>query len=903
MATFKMIIPDDGDTFDPNLPCVELIDTSGINSDNPSFERLSLLLEKATDCQESSEYLGISLGNCLVSLAFETSGHAPKFTAHDVISGNTLNELGYRESGTSPIPASADIIVPHKSSWINNFCMSDVESHVMWYWWHRRANDLALLREIIESHYPDFESDIEEYERAQASYPLGTFIMKKEAFREFAGWAASILDQHPCSTKSYTDLPWPESFEPRIVFSHLLGIFAKHHARAKGEGAVLNAPCAYFDNLSNPYLKPAFEHNNIAVVFASDSEYAPLASVAIESVISNASRDKNYDIILLDAGLTNADRVLIKHQTQDRENISVRFVKLGKDTLDRDLPTHAHIKTSAYSRFYILKYLTAYQKVVYLDCDLVCNRDISKLYETDVSNVYLAAVRDSANGGWINIVDNDTREYIRDVIRLEKIDDYFNSGVLVLNVEMLSKATSSERLIELAKSTPWRWEDQDVLNYFASGKVKYIDPSWNFMAHKESYFTPQLLPEMWLTSVEQNKYRKAHNNPGIVHYVGRSTPCFEPYADLAWLFWKHAQYSPYYEILCAKATESLKSTPLQPSRRPSINLKFGPLVSIIMPVYNAAPYLEKSIGSLLNQSYRNIEVICINDGSSDNSLDILQRLTSEDHRVTVIDKPNSGAGDTRNTGMKHVCGKYMCFVDSDDFVEPNMIERLVDAAESSNADAVVFGLDTYDHVSSKFIPNDYAVVDGKIPSKEVFYAANVDNFYKYLVGFTVNKLYRTSFLLGLDLFFPKIGAHEDLPFTYLALSASKRTYYLDETLYHYRRSREGSLSDTTSNHYRFMFEALDCLRDELVKHDLWSDYERNFSNYALHMMVWKYEELNRVRKLEFKDSCRKKWVEHFNLMDRETGYFFDQECLDFLTHTINLPLSRRIAASIIRKMI
>lgn len=69
------------------------------------------------------------------------------------------------------------------------------------------------------------------------------------------------------------------------------------------------------------------------------------------------------------------------------------------------------------------------------------------------------------------------------------------------------------------------------------------------------------------------------------------------------------------------------------------------------------------------------------------------------------------------------------------------------------------------------------------------------------------------------------------------------------------------------------------------------------------MMVWKYEELSRIRKLEFKDSCRKKWIEHFDLADRETGYFFDQECLDFLSHTINLPLSRRIAASVIRKII
>lgn len=902
MTTFKMLLPHKENALDPHLPCFELVKAGNALGKTSSYDETLSLLEKAEEIQ-GVDYVGISMGSCLIDCSFDHDERFIEFAAKDVLSLDALYALGYRSTPAARIPDNARVVAPSKSSWMSNLCMADVESHVMWYWWHRRATDFDTLREIIRSTSPDFDVDLNNYTKEEMGYPLGTFLMERKTIAHFAKWSKKILEQHPCATANYAEKSWPESVEARIVLTHLFGIFVKHIERTVGREALVCVPCVHFEDISNPYLEPAFNDNNIAVVFATDDGYAPLASVAIESVTENASPDNNYDIIVIDTGLASANKEFIGQQAKSAGNISIRFLKLGKEALSSDLPTHAHIKVSAYARLYILEYLKAYQKVVYLDCDLVCNDDIAKLYNVDVSNVLLAAVRDSADGGWINIADNDTRDYIHDTIGLDDENDYFNSGVLVVNVAKLAEVTSSKELIAMSKNQKWRWEDQDVLNFFTAGKVKYIDPSWNFMAHKESYFTPALLPELWLTSGRQDEYRKAHNQPKIVHYVGRSTPCFEPYADLAWCFWKYAKNTPYYEILASMTARSLESTSLQPSRRPSHNLKFGPLVSIVMPVYNAAPYLKKSIESLLYQTYHNVEIICVNDGSSDNSLEIIEKYALKDNRIKAIDKPNSGAGETRNLGMDHVRGKYMCFVDSDDFVEPDMIEKLVNIAESNNADTVVFGMDTFDNVTGEFTPLDYAVSKERIPVDKVFYAADIDNFYKYLVGFTVNKLYRSSFLLGLNLRFPKIGAHEDMPFTYLALSASKRTYYHDETLYHYRRSREGSLSDTTSNHYRYMFDALDCLRSELVERNLWNDYERIFTNYTLHMMIWKHQELDRQRKLEFRDMCRRTWLDHYDIACKDISYFFDKEDYGFVASTVNMQLSRRIAAKLLRKKI
>ena len=101
------------------------------------------------------------------------------------------------------------------------------------------------------------------------------------------------------------------------------------------------------------------------------------------------------------------------------------------------------------------------------------------------------------------------------------------------------------------------------------------------------------------------------------------------------------------------------------------------LVSIIVPVYNAEVYLEKCIESLIGQTYNNIEIILINDGSNDNSLEICNRYKNKDKRVIVINKNNSGVSDTRNYGISICKGKYLCFVDSDDYVKENYVSSLI----------------------------------------------------------------------------------------------------------------------------------------------------------------------------------------------------------------------------------
>ena len=127
-----------------------------------------------------------------------------------------------------------------------------------------------------------------------------------------------------------------------------------------------------------------------------------------------------------------------------------------------------------------------------------------------------------------------------------------------------------------------------------------------------------------------------------------------------------------------------------------------PAVSVIIPVYNAAEFLKDGLNSLLKQTLREIEIICVDDGSTDGSLVILKEFEKADARIRVIHQENQGAGAARNNGMDVARGKYLAFLDADDFFEKNMLKAAYDRAEETEAEVCVFNADLYDHTEKVY---------------------------------------------------------------------------------------------------------------------------------------------------------------------------------------------------------
>lgn len=213
-------------------------------------------------------------------------------------------------------------------------------------------------------------------------------------------------------------------------------------------------------------------------------------------------------------------------------------------------------------------------------------------------------------------------------------------------------------------------------------------------------------------------------------------------------------------------------------------------ISVVIPVYNTAKYLEKSVRSVMDQTYRNLEIICVNDGSTDNSLEILRKLQKEDDRIIVIDKENGGLGDARNSGMKIATSKWITFVDSDDFINPDTYEKVSDAF-AAQPELIHFGtrivMESNDEPSAK---------------DEKYYSVNYSGFLElndYIIRKSdvaaCNKLFLKSVIDRYSIHFEKIY-YEDFPFTLQYMFSVKTIYCIQDKLYNYVRHSGSIMAET-----------------------------------------------------------------------------------------------------------
>ena len=231
-----------------------------------------------------------------------------------------------------------------------------------------------------------------------------------------------------------------------------------------------------------------------------------------------------------------------------------------------------------------------------------------------------------------------------------------------------------------------------------------------------------------------------------------------------------------------------------------------PEVSVIIPVRNAARHLRACLDSVLSQTLRDIEVICVDDGSTDDSPAILGEYAAGDPRVKAVRCAGGrGAGAARNVGLSAATGTWLHFVDADDVVLADAGKSLVDFAERNDADVVVFNAEELDDATGLTTP---LPLDLSVPPQG-------DRFLKAYATCPWNKLFRRSFIVDNDMRFQEIPRSNDLAFTVEALCRASRLSVMDKTLYRYRIHGGGGLQETkrqTPNAWR---EALDEARRRL----------------------------------------------------------------------------------------
>ena len=231
-------------------------------------------------------------------------------------------------------------------------------------------------------------------------------------------------------------------------------------------------------------------------------------------------------------------------------------------------------------------------------------------------------------------------------------------------------------------------------------------------------------------------------------------------------------------------------------------------VSIIVPVYNVESYLAMCLDSLTCQSFEDIEIICINDGSTDNSLEILEHYQKFDRRIKIINKENGGLSSARNAGIKAANGDYILFVDSDDWISSNAVERLYENAKKNNSDLVIFDFCCCDYSTNRSIITTIENYHGKYENKPFNKNTIETRAYKYIPVSAWSKLYKTDLIKGKIEFYEDI-IFEDVPFWAYIYSHAKRITYLADPLYFYRKNREGSIMCTKGEKFFDIIKAYD----------------------------------------------------------------------------------------------
>ena len=498
----------------------------------------------------------------------------------------------------------------------------------------------------------------------------------------------------------------------------------------------------------------------IPIFLSSDNNYVPYIATTIASICDNTAAFCEFYI--LDGGIKTDNKTKIKTLMEQYNNFSIEYINIDTEKYFKNFVTNSYITLPTYYRFIIPQLKLNLERILYLDVDIIVKGDIQELFNTNLDNKVLGAIKDLGDSYYI--------KRLKFNVEIDPSHTYFNAGVLLIDCKKWREQNISEKLFNTEKKYRGKLlcNDQDVLNKVFENNYKMLLEKFNALTLKgdtviRHYYSK---PKPW--EIKQD----IKNSSQLLQDVD--------------LFWYYAQKTPYYEQLCANCQYK---SPAQIQLLMLYKKKFsamGKKVSVIIPVYNAAQYLERCLDSVINQTLKDIEIICINDCSTDNSLEILEEYASKDNRIKIIDfKENKGVAAARNAGINEAQGEYIGFVDPDDYIDSDFYAQLYKKAYETKAD-IVKGNDinvVYCDGTKKMLPQNGSIKEHKI------------NFW---VQFTT-AIFKKDFLIKNNIEFPEeMNVCEDIVFVTKSAILTNLIEIVPNANYYYIR-RDDSLDSNQYN--------------------------------------------------------------------------------------------------------
>lgn len=301
-------------------------------------------------------------------------------------------------------------------------------------------------------------------------------------------------------------------------------------------------------------------------------------------------------------------------------------------------------------------------------------------------------------------------------------------------------------------------------------------------------------------------------------------------------------------------------------------------VSIIIPVYNAERYLRRCLDTIVNQTFKNLEIILINDGSTDNSLNIMNQYKRKHKNIEIINQQNSGQGEARNKGMSIAKGNYITFADADDWLSEDYVEVLYETIKNNNADISVCNMimvmsKTFKEIKSMKFPK--SELNGDEAVRDLLQD-------KELKSYPWGKLYKKSIFLENNIIFPARMFYEDLGIIFQAFYYCSKIALVNEYCYYYFQSEESSTRAPNPKTIHDRIKALTMVKEFLLNKKSMDKYENEYNHFCLfHLYIicrkintWKlhidYEDMiNNILNLINKDKISKELLSKTSLNSKQ----------------------------------
>ncbi|CAI3957975.1 LPS:glycosyltransferase (RfaJ) (PDB:1G9R) [Commensalibacter communis] len=487
-------------------------------------------------------------------------------TPYDQMDQNYLKDVGYSDKDLEKFLVNVDVVAPEKWDVRNHYAKNNLDQYKNGP--NLYIEDYYTCLDILRAKYPEYEESITSYNVSTDGYYTNMFIMKRDIFEHYSAWLFEILFE----LEKKLNLDNRDIQEYRVfgyISEWLLGIYLTQLRRDKKLNIVecrrtfvnnantgnyqltSQQPLAITNTISTSQLDEIKKNYKkiVPIVTAFNENYAITGAALIQSIIENGDPTCFYDIYIIEGALSDTTKFNFHFMFRRLENFSLNIINVDHFFANKDLNLHAHFSKETYYRILIPTILPQYDKVIYLDADMVVNKDIQHLFDTDIGNNSIAAVKDYVMAGFIKfkIMCRDvcggltTEEYLKQYLGMKNPHNYAQAGVLIFNTKKFRKTGVDQDILQdMCKASYW-FLDQDLLNKHLEGDIYYLDTQWNVLhgnGNVDSFYKKLPLPIM-------EDYFKARKDPWIIHFAGEQKPWFNPTADFASIFFYYLRNTPW----------------------------------------------------------------------------------------------------------------------------------------------------------------------------------------------------------------------------------------------------------------------------------------------------------------------------------------------------------------------